>query len=79
MTGHETPESDGAEGLAHELRDEASRLVHHPSDEMKRLSHVAADGESATTPLLVVLAVIGVVAVILFFMLGVALLAYYVM
>jgi hypothetical protein len=77
MNSHTTPESDGMEGLAHELRDEASRLVHHPSDEVKRLSHVAADGESATTPLLVVLAVIGVVGLILCFMLGVAMLAYY--
>jgi hypothetical protein len=77
MTGPTAHESDSTEGVAHELRDEASRLVHHPSDEVKRLSHVAADGESATTPFLVVLAVIGVVGLILAFMLGLALLAYY--
>jgi hypothetical protein len=57
----------------------ASRLVHHPSDEVKRLGHVAADGESATTPLLAVVGVMGVVAVILVVMLGLALLAYYLM
>jgi hypothetical protein len=43
---------EGTELLAQEIREEVGRLVHHPVEEVKRLEHVAADGESASTPLI---------------------------
>jgi hypothetical protein len=71
------PESDGTELLLHELRDEASSLAHHPVEEIRRLTHVAADGESPTTPLLVVLGVTLLIAVIFAIVVTAALLVYY--
>ena len=44
----------GAALLLDEVRDEARMLIAHPIDEVKRLEHVAADGESAATPLILV-------------------------
>ncbi len=57
MANPSVPVSDGGDLLAQEIREEVGRLVHHPVEEVKRLEHVAADGESATTPLLTVLGV----------------------
>ncbi len=57
MANPSVPVSDGGDLLAQEIRQEVGRLVHHPVEEVKRLEHVAADGESATTPLLTVLGV----------------------
>jgi len=68
---------DDTELILHELRDEASSLAHHPVTEARRLAHVAEQGESPTTPLLVALAVAGVVFVVLALLLTVALLVYY--
>jgi hypothetical protein len=70
-------ESDGAELLLHEIRDEAATLAHHPVEEIKRLTHVAADGESPTTPLLVTLGVTLFVAVIATIVGTIALLVYF--
>lgn len=57
MANPSVPVSDGGDLLAQEIREEVGRLLHHPIEEVKRLEHVAADGESATTPLLTVLGV----------------------
>lgn len=68
---------DGTDLLAEEIREETGRLLHHPIEEVKRLEHVAAEGESATTPLLLVLGVtvgIGLVAAVV---LTATLLVYY--
>jgi hypothetical protein len=70
-------ESDGAELVLHEIRDEASNLAHHPVEEIRRLTHVAADGESPTTPLLVTLGVTLVVAAIAAVIVAAALLVYF--
>ena len=77
MTAPTIPVADDTELLLHEIRDEASHLVHHPVEEIRRLAHVAAEGDSATTPLLVTIGVITGVAVILALMLTAALLVYY--
>jgi hypothetical protein len=73
------PSSDqqGGELLVQEIREEASRLVHHPFDEMRRLEHVAEEGDSATTPLILAVAVAAVVAVIVAAVVAVALGFYY--
>jgi len=59
----------GTELLVEEIKDEAGQLVHHPVAEMKRLRGVAADGESAATPLIlfvgVALALLAIVAVVM--------------
>jgi hypothetical protein len=70
-------ESDGAELVLHELRDEAAELVHHPVEEIRRLTHVAAEGESPTTPLLVTLGVTLLVAGITAIVATAALLVYF--
>jgi hypothetical protein len=67
----------GTDLLVQEMKEEAGRLAHHPVAEMKRLEHVAADGDSPTTPLLLVLAVTGVLAVVAGVVIAVALVAYY--
>ena len=67
----------GGELLAAETREELGRLISHPVDEMRRLEHVAADGESASTPLLLVLGVGGFVLAVFAVVLGVALTVYY--
>jgi hypothetical protein len=46
-------------------------------DEVRRLEHVAADGESASTPLLLVFGVAGLVLAILAVVTAVALIVYY--
>jgi hypothetical protein len=51
------PGHDGTELLLEEIRDEAGRLFTHPVQEVVRLEHVAADGESAATPMIVVVGV----------------------
>ncbi|MGL6278490.1 MAG: hypothetical protein ACRC50_02915 [Gaiella sp.] len=66
MTTHVRPGHDGTELLLEEIREEAGRLLHHPVQEVARLEHVAEDGESAATPMIVVVGVA---------MLGVALFA----
>ena len=57
MATSHVPLSDGNDLLLWEIRTEAERLAAHPVAEVKRLERVAAEGESAVTPLLVVLAV----------------------
>ena len=69
--------SDGTELLAQEIRKEGARLVTHPVSELKRLENVAADGESPTTPLLVIVAVTAVMAIVAVLVVAVALLTYY--
>lgn len=71
------PLSDGTDLLAQEIREEAGRLVHHPVDEVKRLEHVAADGESATTPLLVTLGVALLLAAVFAIVTTVVMIVYY--
>jgi hypothetical protein len=67
----------GGELLATEAREELGRLVSHPVDEVRRLEHVAADGESPTTPLLLVFGVGGLVLAILGVATAIALVVYY--
>jgi len=69
--------SDGTELLAHEVIDEGKRLLTHPVSEVVRLEHVAADGESATTPLLVVLGVTLVAAAVFAVVAAIVLAVYY--
>jgi hypothetical protein len=71
------PDVGGGELLAAETREELGRLISHPVDEVRRLEHVAADGESASTPLLLVLGVGGFVAAVFAVAVGVALVVYY--
>jgi len=77
MTTPTAPVADDTELLLHEIRDEASSLAHHPVEEIRRLAHVAADGDSPTTPLLVTIGVMAVVAAILALLLTAVLLVYY--
>lgn len=74
-----TPPDDlhGTDLLAQEIKDEASRLVHHPLAEVKRLEHVAEEGDSPAAILVLILAVIGVAAVILTVVISVSLVVYY--
>ncbi len=75
MSTHVSPGHDGTELLLEEIREEAGRLLTHPVREVVRLEHVAADGESAATPMIVVLGVaLGGVALFAAF-LGIAALA----
>lgn len=68
---------EGTELLLQEIREEGSRLVHHPLKEVERLERVAEEGESAATPLIVVLG-IAVVVTALFAVFGaLAIGAYY--
>ena len=67
----------GTDLLAQEIKDEASRLVHHPLAEVKRLEHVAEEGDSPAAILVLILAVIGVAAVILTVVISVSLVVYY--
>lgn len=77
MATPSAPLSDGGDLLAQEIREEVGRLIHHPIDEVKRLEHVAADGQSATTPLLTVLGVGLVLAVIFALVTAVTMVVYY--
>jgi hypothetical protein len=77
-----TPETDqvdvgGGGLLAAEAREEIGRLISHPVDEVRRLEHVAADGDSASTPLLLVFGVGALVLAILAVVTAVALVVYY--
>ena len=67
----------GTDLLAQEIKDEASRLVHHPLAEVKRLEHVAEEGDSPAAMLVLILAAIGVAAVILTVVISVSLVVYY--
>jgi len=78
VSGTDQPDVGGGELLAAEAREEIGRLISHPVDEVRRLEHVAADGESASTPLLLVFGVGGLVATILAVVTAVALVVYYV-
>jgi hypothetical protein len=77
MANPSVPVSDGGDLLAQEIREEVGRLIHHPIDEVKRLEHVAADGESATTPLLTVLGVGLFLAVVFAIVTALAMAVYY--
>jgi hypothetical protein len=52
-------------------------LVHHPLAEVKRLEHVAEEGDSPAAILVLILAAIGVAAVILTVVISVSLVVYY--
>ena len=67
----------GTDLLAEEIREEAGRLVHHPVAEMKRLKGVAAEGESAATPLILFVGVAIFLAAIAVVVMAVVFLAYY--
>jgi len=67
----------GTDLLAAEIREEAGQLVHHPVDEVKRLKGVAAEGESAATPLILFVGVAIFLAVIAAIVMAVVFLAYY--
>jgi hypothetical protein len=67
----------GTDLLAQEIREEASRLLHHPVAEIKRLEHVVDEGDSAATPLLLVLAVAMALAVIVAVVMVIVFFAYY--
>lgn len=74
MSTHVEPGHDGTELLLEEIREEAGRLLTHPVQEVVRLEHVAADGESAATPLIVVLGVVVVSTALFVAFYGLALL-----
>jgi hypothetical protein len=66
-------EHDGVELVLEEVREEAGRLLTHPVQEVVRVEHVAADGESAATPLILVIGVMLLVAFLFVVVLGIAL------
>ena len=68
---------DGAELLLDEVRDEARMLIAHPIDEVKRLEHVAADGESAAAPLILLTGIGLVLTVVVVVTSALALVLYY--
>jgi hypothetical protein len=67
----------GGELILHEARDEVARLVTHPVTEIKRLEHVADEGESAATPLIVMVGLTLGLALVLAILLAVILIVYY--
>ena len=67
----------GTDLLAQEIKEEAGRLAHHPIDELKRLEHVVEEGDSATTPLLLTLAVTLGLAFVVAAVLTLVFVAYY--
>ena len=67
----------GTDLLAQEIKEEAGRLVRHPLAEAKRLEHVAEEGDSPAAMLILILAVIGVAAVVLAVVISVSLVVYY--
>ena len=67
----------GTDLLAQEIREEAGRLVHHPVAEIKRLEGVVEEGESAATPLLLLVGVAIILAVIVAVVMTVVFFAYY--
>lgn len=70
-------ERHGTEILGEEIRAEASRLAHHPLAETKRLEGVAEEGESAATPLILLVGLIIVLVAVFAIVVAIALLAYY--
>lgn len=68
---------NGANLPAEEIREEAGRLVHHPVDEVKRLRGVAAEGESAATPLILFVGVAIFLVFIAAIVMTVVFVAYY--
>ena len=69
---------DGTDLLALEIKEEAGRLIAHPVEEVKRLERVAAEGESATTPLLTTLGVALIVGSILAIVTTILMVVYYI-
>jgi hypothetical protein len=67
----------GTDLLTHELKEEAGRLVHHPVAELKRLEQVVEEGDNATTPLLLTLAVTAGLAIVVALVLVIVFFAYY--
>jgi CHASE3 domain sensor protein len=67
----------GTDLLVQEIKEEAGRLARHPLAEVKRLEQVADEGDSPAAMLVLILAVIGVMAVILAVVISVALVVYY--
>jgi hypothetical protein len=67
----------GMDLLLQEFREEVGRFVHHPLGEMKRLEQVAEEGDSATTPLLLGLAVTAVIAAVVALVIAFELGSYY--
>jgi hypothetical protein len=67
----------GTELLVEEIKGEAGQLVHHPVAEMKRLRGVAADGESAATPLILFVGVALALLVIVVVVMTVLFVVYY--
>jgi hypothetical protein len=74
MSTHAGPGHDGTELLLEEIREETGRLLTHPVQEVVRLEHVADEGESAATPLIVVLGVVVVATALFAIFYGLALL-----
>jgi len=70
-------ERHGTDLLTQEIREEAGRLVHHPVAEVKRLESVAKDGESAATPLILVVGITVLLALIAAVVMTVVFVAYY--
>ena len=68
---------DGAALLLDEVRDEAHKLVAHPIEEVKRLEDVAADGESAATPVIVLTGIVLLLAVVVAVTCALAFVVYY--
>ena len=71
-------EPEGGDLLLAEIREETSKLVRHPIEEIKRLEHVAEEGESAATPLIVVLGVALALAAIFAVFCAIAVAVYYI-
>ena len=67
----------GADVLAEEIKEEASRLIHHPVQEMKRLEHVVEEGDSPATLLLLMAGMVAAAVVIGGIAIAVALVIYY--
>jgi hypothetical protein len=67
----------GTDLLVQEIKEEAGRLARHPLAEVKRLEQVADEGDSPAAMLVLILAVMGVMAVILAVVISVALVVYY--
>jgi hypothetical protein len=68
---------EGTELLLQELREEGARLLQHPLREVERLERVAAEGESAATPLIVTLGILLVVTALFLVFGGLAVGVYY--
>ena len=70
-------EPQGTELLVQELKEEAGRLAHHPIAEVRRLEHVVEEGDSPTTPLLLMVVVAVAAAVAVAVVVALAFVAYY--